>query len=251
MTKERSLRLVDPTPRATDRAHSVRRRALSGVAYVILGYVAGSRDGAYGDALGRALRASPVGLPQHRCIQLDRHLRQLERLGFIEHQIACGARRPSCCRWTATQRGAATFARWVRSLPSPSSGDIGHQVIDRLRFADQLSPVRLAVLLQWALRECEARLEVVSDCSDEVVPEPRIGGKRIVAMAKTVRLCADREWLSEAIRLVVESAGHDRRPGSEEPEGTIDGPSASAASHLDEVRSRPARPFGWNPCPAR
>jgi DNA-binding PadR family transcriptional regulator len=207
-------------------AHDRDHHRLPDLAFMILGYVAMHPDGVHGYQLGRALSCSPVGLPSLRLGQVYRVLHHLEHLGLLGGRVEVGTSRPSRYRFTVTARGAAAFGDWLTAVPRGPL-PLRDQVLNRLRFAARLPRGVLAGFLREAIDECEAELDDLARAGDGV-SEPRIGGRPVLSLAVKMRLAADRGWLTEAARLLVEEGKPGETP-REQAGGSAQRPVAARA----------------------
>jgi len=185
----------------------VRARAVDQLpehAYVVLGCVGMYPEGIHGYRLGRTLSRSPLGLPLLGLGQLYRVLHHLEGAGLVKGQIEVNGSARARYRFTMTTQGGTAFRDWLTGV-SRGSVPVRDQLLNRLRFADQLSGAELRRFLGEAMRECEAELD---DLTQEIraVKSHNEGAKLLHSMALEARLAAERRWL-EAVQQFVESAG--------------------------------------------
>jgi DNA-binding PadR family transcriptional regulator len=161
-------------------------------------------EGVHGYQLGRRLSRSPLGLPLLGLGQLYRALHHLEGSGLVEGQIEVNGSRRARYRFTMTAKGGTAFQQWLTRM-AKGSLPVRDQLLNRLRFADQLSGSDLHRFLNEAVRECRAELEQLTQES-KAVKSQRGGAKSLHSMALEARLVADRRWL-EAVQQLVETAG--------------------------------------------
>jgi DNA-binding PadR family transcriptional regulator len=178
-------------------------RQLPEHAYVILGCVELYRDGVHGYRLGQLLLRSAAGLSLLGLGQLYRALHLLERAGLVKGEIEVRGPARARYRFTMTSAGRTAFRQWLTGEPH-GSAPIRDQLLNRLRFADQLPGAVLQRFLHAAIRECEAELEDVR-CErqqthvGDVAPEP------LLIRALHARLVAHQRWLDD-VRQLVETA---------------------------------------------
>jgi len=168
-------------------------------AYVILGYVGLHPEGVHGYQIGRLLLGSPLGLPLLGLGQLYRVLHQLEAVGFVTGTIEVNGAARARYRFTLTRKGGTAFRQWLAG-GSRGAAPIRDQLLNRLRFADQVPPPTLRRLVAEALKECEGELgdlerERKAQATDGFVTS-------LHSLALQARLVAYQRWLSEVGELL-------------------------------------------------
>lgn len=168
-------------------------------AYVILGYVALHADGVHGYQIGRLLLGSPLGLPLLGLGQLYRVLHQLEGAGFIAGAIEVNGAARARYRFTMTRKGGTAFRQWLAG-GSRGAAPVRDQLLNRLRFADQVPQPTLRRLLAEALKECEGEL---GDLKRERKAQATDGFiTPLHNLALQARLVAYQRWLAEVGELL-------------------------------------------------
>jgi len=203
---------IDPIPVAvpTPGAAQPKRKApcakgtseankLSDVAYVVLGYVGRYANGVHGYQLGRALSRSPLRVPSMQLGQLYRVLQRLEKAGFVQRHVETESSRLRY-RFTVTKSGDGAFQGWLSRIPE-GTGQACEQLLERLRFADCMSPEAVLGLIDSAAQQCQQGIE-------ELTAHARGGSEAAgpYAIALKARLADGRCWLEEVRRLVQEAA---------------------------------------------
>jgi DNA-binding PadR family transcriptional regulator len=175
-------------------------------AYVILGYVGTYAEGVHGYEIGRLLLRSPLGFPLLGLGQLYRVLHQLESARLISGAIEMNGAARARYRFKMTRKGEASFRQWLTG-GSRGVTPVRDQLLNRLRFADQVPRPVLTRLVSEAIKECQAEIDDLNrtgkarPCEGDVTPLHRL--------ALQARLVAYQRWLAEVRNLVEGSA-----PGS-------------------------------------
>jgi DNA-binding PadR family transcriptional regulator len=163
-------------------------------AYVILGYVALHTDGVHGYQIGRLLLRSPLGLPLLGLGQLYRVLHQLEGVGFITGTIEINGAARARYRFTMTRKGGTAFRQWLVG-GSRGAAPVRDQLLNRLRFAEQVPQPALRRLVAEAVKECEGEL---GDLKRERSVQATDGFVTpLHSLALQARLVAYQRWLAE------------------------------------------------------
>lgn len=200
---------VDPVavPVATPAAAKPKRKArgakatsdankLPDVAYVVLGYVGRYENGVHGYQLGRTLSRSPLHVPSMQLGQLYRVLQRLEKAGFVQRHVETESSRLRY-RFTVTKKGNDAFQAWLSRIPE-GTGQACEQLLERLRFADCMSPEAVLGLIDSAAQQCQQGIEELTAHAG--------GAAGPYAIALKARLADGRCWLEEVRRLVQEAA---------------------------------------------
>ncbi len=172
-------------------------------AYVILGYVGTYAEGVHGYEIGRLLLRSPLGLPLLGLGQLYRVLHQLESARLVSGTIEMNGAARARYRFKMTKKGEGSFRQWLTGS-SRGATPVRDQLLNRLRFADQVPRPVLTRLVSEAIKECQAEIDDLSrtdrdrPCDADVTPLHRL--------ALQARLVAYQRWLVEVSRLVEGSA---------------------------------------------
>jgi DNA-binding PadR family transcriptional regulator len=172
-------------------------------AYVILGYVGTYAEGVHGYEIGRLLLRSPLGLPLLGLGQLYRVLHQLESARLVSGTVEMNGAARARYRFRMTRKGEGSFRQWLTGS-SRGATPVRDQVLNRLRFADQVPRPVLTRLASEAIKECQAEIDDLSrtgrdrPCDADVTPLHRL--------ALQARLVAYQRWLVEVSRLVEGSA---------------------------------------------
>jgi len=188
-----------PERKAAGPTGASRANMLPDVAYVVLGYVGRYENGVHGYQLGRALSRSPLRVPSMQLGHLYRVLQRLEKAGFVQRHVETESSRLRY-RFTVTKKGNGAFQGWLSRIPE-GTGQACEQLLERLRFADCLSPEAVLSLIDSAAQQCQEGIEElaahVGGGSDAAGP---------YAVALKARLADGRCWLEEVRRLVQEAA---------------------------------------------
>jgi DNA-binding PadR family transcriptional regulator len=183
--------------RSADEKRGAEVGRLPDVAYVVLGYVGRYPGGVHGYQLGRALSRSALRLPSMQLGQLYRVLQRLEKAGFVQRHVETESSRLRY-RFTVTKQGAHAFERWLSTIPE-DSGQACEQLLERLRFADQMPCETVMRLIDTAARQCQQGIEeLAGDAGGEEAAGP-------YAIALKARLADGRCWLEEVRRLIQET----------------------------------------------
>ena len=206
-------------------------RALPEVAYLILGYV-GAHAEVHGYRLGRLLSASPLGLPSLHLGQVYRLLHELAARGLVRCRIDVERSRPSRRLFALTRAGETAFRRWLAG-PARGAAPVRDQLLHRLRFEYLIPAASLRRLLREAARECEADLAGLRTAARRGNGASG-AGTTLLSIALEHRLAADRNWLTEAARVV------DERTTSSAPPRSADTRAERSSPH-EPARAQPAR----------
>jgi DNA-binding PadR family transcriptional regulator len=178
---------------------------------VVLGYVGRYENGVHGYQLGRALSRSPLRVPSMQLGQLYRVLQRLEKVGFVQRHVETESSRLRY-RFTVTKKGGGAFQGWLSRIPE-GTGQACEQLLERLRFADCMSPEAVLGLVDSAAQQCQQGIEELTAHAG--------GGSEATgpyAFALKARLADGRCWLEEVRRLVQDAttgASPEKTPAQE------------------------------------
>jgi DNA-binding PadR family transcriptional regulator len=198
----KDLRSHDRQHRAEREAQAEPRNPLSEVDHVTLGYLRMYAGGIHGYRLGRVLSRSPLCIPSLRLPRLYRVLRRLEHAGLVSCTVQAGGSRLRYL-FTITRRGESRFRRWLTGTHNEFHLT-PDQLLNRLRFADQLSAGVMLGLIDDTGRACQRALENLPQHTgyktDSAPPT-----NELYTMALEARLAAEQGWLEKVRKLVEES----------------------------------------------
>ena len=175
-------------------------------AYVVLGYVGTYAEGVHGYEIGRLLLRSPLGLPLLGLGQLYRVLHQLESARLVSGAIEMNGAARARYRFKMTRKGEAGFRQWLAG-GSRGVTPVRDQLLNRLRFADQVPRPVLTRLVSEAIKECQAELDDLASTGKDRSRDGDV--TPLHRLALQARLVAYQRWLLEVRNLVEGSA-----PGS-------------------------------------
>lgn len=168
-------------------------------AYVILGYVGMHAEGVHGYQIGRLLLNSPLGLPLLGLGQLYRVLHQLEGAGFITGTLEVNGAARARYRFSMTRKGGTAFGQWLNG-GSRGAAPVRDQLLNRLRFEDQVPRTVLRRLITEAMKECDGEL---ADLKRERRAQATAGVvTSLHSLALQERLTAYQRWLGEVGKLL-------------------------------------------------
>ena len=176
---------------------------LPDVAYTVLGYVGMYVGGVHGWELGRRLSRAIHGEPTLGMGRLYRVLRQLERAELVRCRVEPSASRLRYL-FTMTAHGESCFGRWLKHIPRGTPAPC-QQLLDRLRFAEQLPQNVLLRLLDEAAHECQREIEGLGQPEPSTRDTGKDTRRQLHASALKARMADDRCWLEEVRRLVQRS----------------------------------------------
>jgi DNA-binding PadR family transcriptional regulator len=168
--------------------------------YVILGYVGTFPDGVHAYRLGRLLLRTRLGMPLLRLGQLYRALHCLERAALVRGTVEIGTSGHERCRYAMTREGRAAFRDWLTG-PTCARLPLRDQLLERLRFAEQLPGSVLRRLLDDGRWECHAERDALTGEAALTKGSEATTGA-LYALALEARLLADLRWLRATRRLL-------------------------------------------------